>query len=69
MKKKCNLNVFFNEFNVKIKRKAYGVKSFNGYYDANNYDNHLKGVLGNFRYDMFYALPFEESADKKVFLL
>jgi len=69
MNKKCNLNVFFSEFNVVIKRKVYGVKSFNGYYDAGNYHNHLKQVLSDFKNDMFYELPFQDKGNKDVFLL
>ncbi len=68
MTKKCNLNVFFNQFNLKIKRKLYGINSFNGFYDAKSYHRHLEQIIDNFRHDMLYVLPFDKDGDKKVFL-
>ena len=68
MTKQCDLKVFFNEFNFEIKRKFYGINSFNGFINPKSYNQHLKQVLDNFRYDMFFVLPSDKDVDKKVFL-
>ena len=68
MKKKCNLNKFFNEFNISLKRNAYCTGSFNGFYDVKKYDIHLNQTLELFKHDMFYELPFVDKGDKSIFL-
>ena len=68
MKKKCNLNKLFKEFNVSVKRKAYGVTTFNGFIKAKNYNAHINEIVSNFKHDMCYQLAFENNAKKEVLL-
>ena len=68
MKKRCDLNGLINEFDVTIKRKLYGMRSFNGFYDVQNYTKHLEKKIENLKFDMLYDLPFNVDGDKKIFL-
>ena len=68
MKKKCNLNKFFNEFNISLKRNVYCIGSFNGFYDARKYDNHLSKIIERFKFDMYFELPLVAEGDKSIFL-
>jgi len=68
MKEKCNLEKFINNFDVKITRKAYGVKSFNGFYDADNYEKYLDEALSKFKHDLFYVLPHRKELRTDIYL-
>ena len=68
MKEKCNLEKFINNFDVKITRKVYGVKSFNGFYDADNYEKYLDKALNRFKYDLFYVLPYRKELRTDIYL-
>ena len=68
MKKRCNLNKLFNEFNVSVKRKAYGVTTFNGFVNVKNYNSHIDEIVNNFKHDMCYQLAFENDVRKEVLL-
>lgn len=68
MQEKCNLEKFINDFDVTIKRKAYGVKSFNGFYDANNYKRYLDEAISKFKYDLFYVLPHRKELRTDIYL-
>ena len=69
MKKRCDLNGLINEFDVTIKRKLYGMTSFNGFYDVHNYTRHLEKKIENLKFDMLYDLPFNVDGDKRIYLL
>ncbi len=68
MTEKCDLNKFFNEFNIKVTRKSYGVKSFNNFYDVDNYKKHLTLLTDRFKHDILCNLPLIEQGNKAVYL-
>jgi hypothetical protein len=68
MRPQTNLSDLLEEFSYKYERKICCLTKFNNHYWPNSYKKHLKKRLADFKHDMFYELPFNQNANKAIYI-